>query len=108
MPAPACRSWPPGEAGSGPSGSAISAWIPRRWNGSAMRFGPQVGTRVTFMRPDQAAPRWAGIPDPEIAGPIAVAAYLRTYGPATVAGFRRWMGASDKSALGLFKRMGDR
>jgi len=80
---------------------------PVAWQGG-LCFGPQVGTRVTFMRPDQAAPRWAGIPDPEIAGPIAVAAYLRTYGPATVAGFRRWMGASDKSALGLFKRMGDR
>ncbi len=80
---------------------------PVAWQGD-LCFGPQVGTRVTFMRPDQASPRWAGIPDPEVAGPIAVAAYLRTYGPATVAGFRRWMGASDKSARGLFKGMGAR
>ena len=79
---------------------------PIAWQGG-LCFGPQVGTRVTFMRPDQASPRWAGIPDPEVAGPIAVAAYLRTYGPATVAGFRRWMGASEKSARGLFKGMGD-
>jgi hypothetical protein len=80
---------------------------PVAWQGD-LCFGPQVGTRVTFVRPDQASPRWAGIPDPEVAGPIAVAAYLRTYGPATVAGFRRWMGASDKSGRGLFKGMGDR
>src|SRR4029078_6015245 len=43
----------------------------------------------------------------EVAGPIVVAAYLRAYGPATVAGFRRWMGASEKSARHLFKEAGD-
>jgi len=79
---------------------------PVAWQGD-LCFGPQTRTRVTFMRPDQASPHWAGIPDPEVAGPIAVAAYLRAYGPATVAGFRRWMGASEKSARGLFQRTGD-
>src|SRR4029079_4148823 len=80
---------------------------PVAWQGG-LCFGPQVGTHVTFMRPDQAAPRWAGIPDPEVAGTIAVTAYVRTYGPATVAGFRRWMGASHKGARDILKRMGDR
>jgi len=79
---------------------------PVAWQGD-LCFGPQSGTRVTFMRPDQASPRWAGIPDPEVARPIAAIAYVRTYGPATVAGFRRWMGATDKSAKDLFRRLGD-
>ena len=48
---------------------------PVAWQGD-LCFGPQSGTRVTFMRPDQASRRWAGIPDPDIAGPIAIAAYL--------------------------------
>jgi hypothetical protein len=79
---------------------------PVAWQGD-LCFGPQVGTRVTFMRPDQASPRWAGIPDPEVAGPIAATAYLRSYGPATVLGFRRWMGATAKRARDLFKGLGD-
>ena len=56
---------------------------PVAWQGD-LCFGPQSGTRVTFMRPDQASRRWAGIPEPDVAGPIAVAAYVRAYGPATV------------------------
>ena len=71
---------------------------PVAWQGD-LCFGPQSGTRVTFMRPDQASRRWAGIPEPEVAGPIAVAAYVRAYGPATVSGFRSWMsrGLSGKT-----------
>jgi len=79
---------------------------PVAWQGD-LCFGPQVGTRVTFMRPDQASRRWAGIPDPEVAGPIAATAYLRAYGPATVSGFRRWMGATEKRARDLFKGIAD-
>ena len=63
---------------------------PVAWQGH-LCFGPQSGTRVTFMRPDQASRRWAGVPEPDVAGPIAVAAYIRAYGPATVAGFRNWL-----------------
>jgi hypothetical protein len=63
---------------------------PVAWQGD-LCFGPQAGTRVTFMRPEQASPRWAGIPDPEVAGPRAIAAYLRVYGPAAVSGFRNWL-----------------
>ena len=66
-----------------------------------------VGTRVTFMRPDQASRRWAGIPDPEVAGPMVATAYVRSYGPATVAGFRRWLRRHRKRARDLFKGLGD-
>jgi hypothetical protein len=79
---------------------------PVAWQGG-LCFGPQVGTRVTFMRPDQVSPRWAGVPDPEVAGPIAATAYLRAYGPATVSGFRRWTGATERRARDLFKGLGD-
>src|SRR6476660_5534605 len=37
---------------------------PVAWQGD-LCFGPQTRNRVTFMRPDQASPHWAGIPDPE-------------------------------------------
>ena len=63
---------------------------PVAWQGD-LCFGPQTGNRVTFRRPDQASTRWAGIPDPDVAGPVAVAAYLGAYGPATADGFRNWL-----------------
>jgi len=63
---------------------------PIAWQGE-LCFGPQTGNRVTFMRTDQASRRWAGIRDPDEAGPIAIAAYLRAYGPSTVSGFGNWL-----------------
>jgi hypothetical protein len=82
---------------------------PVAWQGD-LCFGPQTGTRVTFMRPDQAARRWAGIPDPDVAGPIAVAAYVRAYGPATVSGFRNWLSRGlvpAKRVQSWFAELGD-
>jgi len=63
---------------------------PLAWQGD-LCHGPSSGNRVTFMRPDQAAKRWAGVPEPGIAGPIAFFAYVGAYGPATVNGFRSWL-----------------
>jgi hypothetical protein len=63
------------------------------------------------MRPDQASSRWAGLPDPDEAGPIAIAAYLRAYGPATVSGFRNWLSRGLVPARRLqawFAALGDR
>src|SRR5690348_14470170 len=48
---------------------------PLAWQGD-LCFGPTRGTRVTFMLPASASPRWAGVPDPEVAAPRAMAAYL--------------------------------
>lgn len=83
---------------------------PIAWQGD-LCFGPQTGNRVTFMRPDQASPRWAGIPDPDRAGPIAVAAYLAAYGPATTTGFRTWLSRGlipAKRVNGWVADLGDR
>jgi len=61
------------------------------WHGD-MSFGPLRGRQSTFQRLD-ANPRWAGIPPLEEAGPRAVEAYLRSYGPAPAANVQYWLGA---------------
>jgi hypothetical protein len=83
---------------------------PVAWQGG-LCFGPQAGNRVTFQRPDQASPRWTGVPDPEIAGPRALLAYLDAYGPSTVNGFRNWLSRGlipAKRVRGWVDELGDR
>jgi hypothetical protein len=63
---------------------------PLAWQGD-LCFGPSRGSRVTFIRPEVASPRWAGVPDPDVAAPAAIAAYLGAYGPATVDAFGNWL-----------------
>jgi len=63
---------------------------PLAWQGD-LCFGPSRGARVTFMRPEAASSRWGGVPDPDSAAPVAIAAYFRTYGPATMDNFRNWL-----------------
>jgi hypothetical protein len=63
---------------------------PLAWQGD-LSFGPAVGGEVTFQRLDR-NPRWAGVPDLEDAGPRAVEAYLRAYGPTTPEHVHRWLG----------------
>ena len=55
---------------------------PLAWQGD-LCFGPQRGNRVTFTLPESASDRWAGLPDPDEAAPVAIATYLGAYGPAT-------------------------
>jgi hypothetical protein len=43
------------------------------------------------MRPEAASQRWAGVPDPEEAAPVAILSYLRAYGPATIGAFGAWL-----------------
>ena len=64
---------------------------PLTWLGD-MGFGPRRGGRPTFQRLDT-NPRWGGIPDLDDAGPRAVEAYLRTYGPATRDHVHYWLGS---------------
>jgi winged helix DNA-binding protein len=83
---------------------------PVAWQGG-LCFGPQNGNRVTFRRPDQASPRWGGIPEPDVAGPRAVLAYVATYGPATPNGFRNWLSRGlipTKQVKGWIAELGDR
>lgn len=63
---------------------------PLAWQGD-LCYGPSQGTRVTFTRPDLASARWAGVPDPEEAAPVAIRAYLGAYGPATATNLRNWL-----------------
>lgn len=82
---------------------------PIAWQG-ALCHGPSQGNRVTFTRPDTAVPDWPGIPDPDEAAPVAIAAYLGAYGPSTPETFDAWLtrGYLKKSALrGWFAALSD-
>ena len=63
---------------------------PLAWQGD-LCFGPSRGSRVTFMRPQDASSRWAGIPDPDEAARTAMAAYFGAYGPASIDAFGNWL-----------------
>jgi hypothetical protein len=83
---------------------------PLAWQGD-LCFGPNRGTRVTFMRPEAASPQWNGVPGIDEAAPLAIAAYLGAYGPATVDAFGNWLsgGWFGKRRLGSwFDSLGDR
>ena len=62
---------------------------PLTWQGD-MGFGPPRDGQHTFQRLDT-NPRWHGIPDLDDAGPAAITAYLRTYGPATLDHLSYWL-----------------
>ena len=83
---------------------------PLTWQGD-MSLGPSRDGRATFQRLDT-NPRWAGIPDLDDAGPRAIVAYLRTYGPATHDHVHYWLGsglsAGRKRLDGWIAGLGDR
>jgi hypothetical protein len=83
---------------------------PAAWHGD-LCFGPSQGTRVTFTRPDVASSRWAGVPDPEDAAPVAIASYLGAYGPATFDSFGNWLAGGwfgKRQLRAWFEAIGDR
>jgi Winged helix DNA-binding domain len=63
---------------------------PLAWQGD-LCFGPSRGNRATFMLPEDASARWAGVPEPDEAAPAAMAAYFGAYGPTTVDAFGNWL-----------------
>ena len=63
---------------------------PLTWQGD-MGLGPVRDGEATFLRLDD-VPGWAGIPDLEEAGLTVVAAYFRSYGPASVERVYDWFG----------------
>jgi hypothetical protein len=72
---------------------------PLAWQGE-LCFGPSQGARVTFTSPRAASARWAGMPEADDAAPVAIAAYLRAYGPATADSFGTWLaGFSGKARV---------
>jgi hypothetical protein len=83
---------------------------PLAWQGE-LCFGPSRGGRPTFMRPEQASLRWAGLPDLDEAAPTAVAAYLAAHGPATTDAFGRWLSGGwfgRRQLRSWFADLGDR
>jgi hypothetical protein len=83
---------------------------PLTWQGD-MSLGPPRDGQATFQRLDT-NPRWHGIPDLDDAGPAAVTAYLRSYGPATVDHVHYWLGqglsAGRRRLDGWVAGLGDR
>jgi hypothetical protein len=82
---------------------------PIAWQGDLV-FGPSAGTRVTFTTPRAASARWADLPEPDAAAPIAIRAYLGAYGPATVEAFSFWVAGgwfSRKRLRAWFADLGD-
>jgi Winged helix DNA-binding domain len=83
---------------------------PLAWQGD-LCFGPSRGARVTFMRPESASSLWAGIPDPDEAGPVVIAAYLGGYGPAAPDNFHKWLARGwigARRARAWFSDLGER
>ena len=82
---------------------------PLTWQGD-MSFGPLRQGLHTCQRLDS-NPRWQGIPDLDEAGPRAVTAYVRTYGPATMDNLQYWLGdglsAGRKRLTTWFSELGD-
>jgi len=83
---------------------------PLTWQGD-MSFGPPRNGQHTFQRLDT-NPRWHGIPKVDDAGPRAIVAYLRTYGPATLDHVHYWLGnglsAGRQRLNHWFSGLGDR
>jgi len=63
---------------------------PLAWQGD-LCYGPSQGANVTFMRPEAASSRWAGVPEPDEAAPRAIAAWFGAYGPAPLEAFGNWL-----------------
>ena len=63
---------------------------PLAWQGE-LCFGPSRAGRSTFMRPEAASSRWAGLPEPESGSKVAIMTYFGAYGPATMDAFGNWL-----------------
>lgn len=81
---------------------------PLTWQGDASLGQPRDG-QLTLQSLDS-NPRWQGIPDLDDAGPRAITAYFRTYGPATLDNLHYWLGeglsAGRKRLRAWFSELG--
>ncbi|WP_245720349.1 winged helix DNA-binding domain-containing protein [Nocardia uniformis] len=83
---------------------------PLAWQG-ALCHGPTQGKTITFTNPASLIPGWAGIPEPDIAAPETITAYLGAYGPGTPEAFDAWLtrGSLRKTVVRRwFSELGDR
>lgn len=103
------------QRGLGHIGEALrSGWgtllKPLAWQGD-LCFGPSRGARTTFMHPEAASSRWAGVPEPAKAAPVAIITYFRAYGPATIDAFGHWLAGGwfgKRQLRTWFDALGDR
>ncbi|MFC7361463.1 DNA glycosylase AlkZ-like family protein [Nocardioides astragali] len=83
---------------------------PLTWQGDASLGAVRDGQRLLHSLADN--PRWAGIPDLDEAGPRAITAYFRTYGPAPLDNLHHWLGdglSAGRKRLGSWlAELGDR
>ena len=83
---------------------------PLTWQGD-ISLGPPRDGLHTLQRLDS-NPRWRGIPALDDAGPKAITAYFRTYGPATLDRLHYWLGdglsAGRRRLEAWFSELGDR
>jgi len=82
---------------------------PLAWQGDIV-FGPSRGRNVTFIRPSDASPTWAGVPDADESAARVIAAYLGVFGPATIDQFDKWLaggGFGRRRLKGWFDSLGD-
>ncbi len=63
---------------------------PLAWQGDLV-FGPNKGTRPTFMVPEAASKRWKRLPDVDDSWAPVVLNYLAAYGPAGPVQFSAWL-----------------
>ena len=83
---------------------------PLAWQGD-LCYGPSQGSRVTFMRPEDASSRWGGLLDADEGAAVAIVAYFRSYGPATVDAFGNWLAGGwfgKRQLRTWFSALGDR
>ena len=97
-------------AAAGLNSSSDTLLKPLMWQGD-LCFGPARDGEATLQSLHRVA-RWAGLPSVEEAGPMAVQAYVRTYGPTTPAGVQYYLGAglsaSRKALRGWLDDLSDR
>ena len=89
--------------------SLLSSWgslfKPAAFKG-ALCFGPSVGPKVTFVRPDRWLEQWRA-PQSGAARATVARRYLSAYGPAAPDDFSRWFGVDVATARRIFGELDD-
>jgi alkanesulfonate monooxygenase SsuD/methylene tetrahydromethanopterin reductase-like flavin-dependent oxidoreductase (luciferase family) len=75
-------------------------------NAGLLCFGPDQGSKVTFVRPDQWLGGWAVV-DGAAALREIFRRYLSAYGPATHREFAQWFGMQPSGALAVTRELAD-
>jgi len=69
-------------------------------------FGPNQGSRVTFVRPDQWLDGWSEVAQEDALAEV-LRRYLAAFGPATRREFAQWFALGPSAALAAWRQLGD-